>query len=131
MGPAAARCWKVNPSEAEAAEEETPREPKIGPDCTRRATVLAEAAPDRRQTMDMNPTNHSDDPNGVPAPVVVDIRAMSPEQFAQLAHLQFVRLGRRLRPFLAGGARGGPFGIGGGFGNSHRSRLAISVERMN
>jgi hypothetical protein len=34
--------------------------------------------------MDMNPTNHSDDPNGVPAPVVVDIRTMSPEQFAQL-----------------------------------------------
>jgi hypothetical protein len=34
--------------------------------------------------MDMNPTNHSDDPNSVPAPVVVDIRTMSPEQFAQL-----------------------------------------------
>lgn len=33
--------------------------------------------------MDMNPTNHSDDPNGAPTPTVVDIRAMSPEQFAR------------------------------------------------
>lgn len=34
--------------------------------------------------MDMYPTNHSDDPNGVSTPTVVDIRTMSPEQFAQL-----------------------------------------------
>lgn len=34
--------------------------------------------------MDMNPSNHSDDQNAVPAPVIVDIRKMSPEQFAQL-----------------------------------------------
>jgi hypothetical protein len=33
--------------------------------------------------MDTNPTNHTDDPNGMPTPVVVDIRTMSPEQFAQ------------------------------------------------
>lgn len=33
--------------------------------------------------MDMNPTNHSDEPNGVATPTVLDIRAMSPEQFAQ------------------------------------------------
>lgn len=34
--------------------------------------------------MDMNATNHSDDPNGAATPALIDIRAMSPEQFAQL-----------------------------------------------
>ena len=34
--------------------------------------------------MDMNSSNHSDDPNTALAPVFVDIRKMSPEQFAQL-----------------------------------------------
>lgn len=32
--------------------------------------------------MDMNPTNHS--ANSVPTPTVVDIRTMSPEEFARL-----------------------------------------------
>lgn len=34
--------------------------------------------------MDMNATNHPDDPNGAATPALIDIRAMSPEQFAQL-----------------------------------------------
>jgi hypothetical protein len=33
--------------------------------------------------MNTNPTNHSDDPNGALAPRMLDIRAMSPDEFAQ------------------------------------------------
>ena len=52
--------------------------------------------------MDMNSSNHSDDPSGVPAPVMVDIRKLSAEQFAQLgmAKLAYVK------PVIVNGAAG-------------------------
>jgi hypothetical protein len=52
--------------------------------------------------MDMNPSNHSDEPNGVPAPVMVDIRAMSPEQFAQLGMTKLAYV----KPVIVNGAEG-------------------------
>jgi hypothetical protein len=43
--------------------------------------------------MDMNSSNHPDDPSGVPMPVMVDIRKLSDQQFAQLgmARLAYVK----------------------------------------
>lgn len=43
--------------------------------------------------MDMTSSNHSDDPTGAPAPMMIDIRKLSDEQFAQLgmAKLAYVK----------------------------------------
>jgi hypothetical protein len=50
----------------------------------------------------MNPNNRSDDPNGVPAPVAVDIRTMTPEQFAQLGLAQVAYV----KPVVVNGSAG-------------------------
>ena len=43
--------------------------------------------------MNVNPSNQSDDPTVIPGPVMVDIRKLSDEQFAQLglARLAYVK----------------------------------------
>jgi len=52
--------------------------------------------------MNMNPSNQSDDASGMPSPVVVDIRKLSDEQFAQLglARLAYIK------PVIVNGASG-------------------------
>jgi len=52
--------------------------------------------------MNMNPTNHSDDPNAAPAPTLVDIRAMSPDQFAQFGVTKLAYV----KPVIVNGTQG-------------------------
>lgn len=52
--------------------------------------------------MNMNPTNHSDDPNGVPTPTPVNIREMSPEEFARFGVTQLAYV----KPVVVNGTEG-------------------------
>jgi len=52
--------------------------------------------------MNMNPTNHSDDPNTVPTPTLVDIRTMSPDEFAQFGVTKLAYV----KPVIVNGTQG-------------------------